>query len=148
MVDNDKHFEYEIVRYLVLKQMSGYELLLRAVHEYIVYDANIRDLADRYGFDRDLIRSVKQRILQKAGGDLRLAKRTVARAVNEVIRYVPQYGVGRLHGLCKLCRMYIDNGYLADHFSKSHSGLINEYTEMILEIMRENNKNVKVVRQR
>ncbi len=147
-MDNiDGHFEFEVIRYLVLKKMAGDELLLRATYDYMVHDLNIRDLADLYGYSRTVIRATKQRIIEKSGGDRRLAKEIVARTTREIIRHVPRYGVGRLYGLCTLCRMYIDNDHIVDHFDKYHSDLINAYARMILEMLRRNDKNAKVVRQ-
>ena len=126
-----------VIKYLVLKKLSGKEHYLRALFDYLVGNESPSELERKYNINRRLIVSMKQRMREKNSHGMEIAKRaipviletpmpqlTLALAVNVAVNGGPGF-------YCRLCRTIYYNIYPEDHILKKHQIALKYYAVLV-----------------
>ena len=120
-----------VIRYFVLKKLSGKEHYLQALYEYLTDNASPSELELRYKINRRLIVSMKQRLREKNSIGTEIARRAIPVILETPM---PQLTLASNDGIgfyCRPCRTIYYNMYPEDHIVKKHQIALKYYTIII-----------------
>ena len=121
-----------VLKYLVLKKLSGKEHYLQALYEYLTDNASPSELEQKYGINRRLIVSMKQRLREMN----QIYGEGIARRAIPVILKTPMPQLtltlnGGVGFFCRVCQTIHYNIYPEDHIMKRHQIALKYYTIII-----------------
>ena len=120
-----------VIKYLVLKKLSGKEHYLRALFDYLVGNESPSELERKYNINRRLIASMKQSLKEKSIYGLDIAKRAIPIILKTPMPQLTIATNGEISFYCKLCRTIYYNMYPEDHIVKKHQIALKYYTILV-----------------
>ena len=126
----------KFVRYLVVKALAGRMNAIQAIYDYVVGGESPSTVAYRYGLSKHQLRGYAQRIIEKAGSELRakVLLRIITPHVINIRPLVVPYSDGEYY--CPYCNVRISAHRVEDHI-RSHKDLVTIITRRILIKIRE-----------
>ncbi|OYT47864.1 MAG: hypothetical protein B6U85_04175 [Desulfurococcales archaeon ex4484_42] len=126
---------FNLVRYLVLKALSGNFTAINAIYDYIVRNESPSTIAYRYGISKHQVRGYVQRILDKVSNQYAAAwiLTTLYPHIINIKSPIAKLNSG---SYCSLCNTLIIKHTVEEHLRKKHKDLINLYTVKLLNILK------------
>ncbi len=127
-----------VLEYLIIKVLAGRDNIVRAVHDYFVNSVSPSSVAIRYSLSKHQVRGYIQRIVEKTGSVVK-ARVLLKHAIPIILKIKPI--VKEINGhiaRCGLCGEELPSQIMEDHIRKRHAGLIDEYLESTVEIIKKN----------
>jgi hypothetical protein len=123
-----------VIKYLVLKKLSGKEHYLYALYEYLMNNASPKEVETKYQISRNHIRSIKQRIREKHSTH---GEEIARRAIPIILRIpMPQLTIvinGEISFFCRVCGKEHNTIYPEDHIAKKHREILKNYVRIVIE---------------
>ncbi len=126
----------KFLRYLVVKALAGRINAIQALYDYIVSNESPSVVAYRHGLSKHQLRGYAQRIIEKAGSELK-AKILLRIFIPYILNIKPLIILcddGSFY--CPYCNIRMDSRKVEDHV-RSHRDLVTIVTRRILMKVRE-----------
>jgi hypothetical protein len=121
-----------VIKYLVLKKLSGKEHYLHALYEYLMNNASPSELEYKYKINRRLIVSMRQRLREKNSVyGMEIARRAIPVILKTPMPQMTLQINGEIHFYCRVCKREFRNIYPEDHIVKKHQIALKYYTVLI-----------------
>jgi hypothetical protein len=127
-----------VLEYLIIKVLAGRDDIVKAVHDYFVNSISPSSVALKYSLSKHQVRGYVQRIVEKTGSVIK-ARVLLKHATPIILKIKPV--ARRINSQivkCGLCGEELPSQVMEDHIRKRHSGLIDEYLESTIEIIKKN----------